>query len=80
MSVTTSIRLSDDLRFELETASARLHRGKNWIVSEALRLYLASFKNASLAAEARRQSLLAAEKEKVHPDTFWEDTDTRGWV
>jgi predicted DNA-binding protein len=82
MSTTTSIRLPDDLRAELETVSAQLHRGKNWIISEALRLYLAGFKNESLAAEARRQSLLAAQKERgAHSDTFWEDiADTEGWV
>lgn len=78
MSTTTSIRLSDDLRFELETVSAQLHRGKNWVISEALRLYFASFKNASLAAEARRQSLLVSQKDR--DDTLWEDADTQGWV
>jgi predicted transcriptional regulator len=81
MSTTTSIRLSDDLKQELEAVSHRLHRGKNWVIAEALRVYLASLRNPSLEAEARRQSLLAAQKEKDNPDTFWEDiADTTGWV
>ena len=81
MSTTTSIRLPDSLRFELETVSMQLHRGKNWIISEALRIYLANLKNPSLEAEARRQSLLASQKERKNPDTFLEDiADTQGWV
>ena len=79
MSSTTSIRLSDDLRVELEAVSQRLHRGKNWIISEAIRIYLQSFRNPSLEAEAKRQSLLVALKDKQ--DTIWEDNaDTQGWV
>ena len=79
MSSTTSIRLSDDLRVELEAVSQRLHRGKNWIISEAIRIYLQSFRNPFLEAEAKIQSLLVTLKDKQ--DTIWEDNaDTQGWV
>lgn len=79
MSTTTSIRLPDNLKLELEAVSRQLHRGKNWIISEAIRVYLEGLKNPSLRAEARRQSLLASQKEKS--DTFLEDiADTTGWV
>jgi predicted DNA-binding protein len=79
MSTTTSVRLSDNLRVELEAASQRLHRGKNWLISEALWVYLESFKDSSLEKEARRQSLLVSQRDQV--DTFWEDNaDTQGWV
>lgn len=37
---TTSIRLPDELRQELEKASHNLHRGKNWIIIQALQAYL----------------------------------------
>ena len=78
MGVTTSIRLSEDLRLELEIVSRRLHRGKNWLISEALRRYLRSLENPSLQAEARRQSLLVSKGDTLDP--FWEDNaDTRGW-
>ncbi|MEI6790322.1 MAG: hypothetical protein WCK42_03975 [Myxococcaceae bacterium] len=79
MSTTTSIRLPENLKLELETVSEQLHRGKNWIIAEALRIYLKSLRNPSLEIEARRQSLLVSQQEKS--DTFWEDNaDTQGWV
>ena len=79
MSATTSIRLPESLKLELEAVSAQLHRGKNWIIAEALRIYLKSLRNPSLEIEAKRQSLLVSQQEG--PDTFWEDSaDTQGWV
>ena len=79
MSATTSIRLPENLKLELETVSAQLHRGKNWIIAEALRIYLKSLRNPSLEMEAKRQSLLVSRQER--PDTFWEDNaDAQGWV
>lgn len=79
MSSTTSIRLPDSVRAELETVSSRLHRGKNWIISEAVRVYLQNLRDPSLEAEAKRQSRLVASKDKQ--DSIWEENaDTRGWV
>jgi predicted DNA-binding protein len=34
--ITTSIRLSPELRNQLEEAASSLHRGKNWIITKAL--------------------------------------------
>ncbi|MBH1989046.1 MAG: hypothetical protein I8H75_04825 [Myxococcaceae bacterium] len=79
MSATTSVRLSEDLRLELEAASRQLQRGKNWVIVEALRIYMKSLKNPSLESEAKRQSLLVSSQDKT--DTFWEENaDTQGWV
>ncbi len=78
MSITTSIRLPDSLRLELETAAQQLHRGKNWIIAEAIRIYLKSLRNPSLEVEAKRQSMLVSQKDDS--DTFLEDiADTKAW-
>jgi predicted DNA-binding protein len=76
--VTTSIRLESDLRDQLEHASQVLHRGKNWIIQQALQKYLAEMDFADLAKEARRQSLIAC---RAARDESWEDLedDVEGW-
>lgn len=77
-SITTSIRLSPEMRRQLEEAAYKLHRGKNWIINEALNMYLREVMQQGLAEEARQQSLLANQAEQ---DTDWEDSaDTTGWV
>ncbi len=75
---TTSIRLPPNLRSELEDASQKLHRGKNWLIIKALEGYLANLRKTSLKVEAHRQSLLASQ---MDGDTeIWaENTDTSGW-
>jgi predicted DNA-binding protein len=62
-SVTTSVRIEQQLAKRLERAAARLARGKNWIISKALEEYLAKANRDSLAAEAHRQSMAAARDE-----------------
>jgi predicted DNA-binding protein len=78
--ITTSIRLEPDLREKLEKAAHNLHRGKNWLISEALRRYLEQLESSGLAQEARRQSLLAS---KFH-HTDWElweaDAEHEDWT
>jgi len=79
-SITTSVRLSSELRDQLETAAHTLHRGKNWIIVHALEMYLAQLHFHELAVEARRQSLLAAKEDNEKDMQLWEDnTDTTGW-
>lgn len=79
-SMTTSIRLSPPLRQALEAVSARLHRGKNWIMTEALKGYLVTLDQEGLKKEARRQSLLAKKQGSASDDSAWEDNlDFRGW-
>ena len=78
-SETTSIRLPRHLRQQLEQASHLLHRGKNWIIVQALQLYISQMLDTQLIEEARRQSLLANEADKLE-DISWEDEmDDSAW-
>ncbi len=73
-SVSTSIRIEQQLAQRLARAAVRLARGKNWIVTQALEEYLAKVNRDDLAAEARRQSRLIARSERrMKPDNFWEE-------
>ena len=38
-SITTSVRLSPELRDQLDTAAHTLHRGKNWIILPSLLIF-----------------------------------------
>lgn len=79
-SMTTSIRLSQEVRQQLNQASQFLHRGKNWIINEALKKYLLSLNQLSLASEARRQSLLSSKTRNEEEEKIWEDNiDTTDW-
>ena len=75
-SITTSIRLEPKLRRALQLKAKRERRGKNWIISRALENYLAHDERFDLAAEAKRQSLLAAEQD---PDDWAQDADLAQW-
>ncbi len=78
--VTTSIRLPDELRAQLEEAARAMHRGKSWIIIHALEAYLQTVQYNLLAAEARRQSLLTSKEDDPEEMQFWEDiSDTAGW-
>ncbi len=59
-SSTSSFRIPDELKLRLEATARRMNKGKNWILNRALEEYLERHGRESLAAEARRQSLLAA--------------------
>ena len=77
-SVTTSIRLPEDLRKDLEKYSRALHRGKNWIILQALREYLSQTQNSSLQIEAKKQSELVTAIDE--DDRAWQkNADTKGW-
>ena len=78
--ITTSIRLSPQLRLRLEKTAHALHRGKNWIIIQALEAYLEKLQFNLLVAEARRQSILAAASAGNQENQWWEDNaDTTGW-
>jgi len=79
-SITTSIRLSAELRARLEQVSQSLHRGKNWIINEALEEYLIKLEYDALASEAQRQSLLAGKSDQATDELWQDNTDTSGWV
>jgi predicted DNA-binding protein len=78
-SSTSSFRISDDLKQQLETASRSMKKRKNWILTRALEEYLQRRSPSSPAAEARRQSLLVSRKDS-DDSAFWERlADDRDW-
>ena len=78
-SVTTSIRLEVSLSKKLEKVAHDLHRGKNWLISEALRIYLEQLENQNLNLEARKQSLLASKQKNLDSDLWEVNSDDEGW-
>lgn len=78
-SVTTSIRLDPNLRDQLEHASHVMHRGKNWIIVQALQKFLAEIETLELRKEAKRQSLIAKKEDKRFEDDWENAGDTSGW-
>lgn len=78
-SVTTSIRLELDLSKKLEKAAHNLHRGKNWLISEAIRRYLEQLDNTTLVREARQQSLLVSNQKNIDDDLWEANSDREGW-
>ena len=79
-SVTTSIRLELSLSRKLEKAAHNLHRGKNWLISEAVRRYLEQLENTTLVQEARKQSLLVSKQKNMDYDIWETNSDSEGWV
>jgi predicted DNA-binding protein len=77
--ITTSIRLELGLSEKLERAAHNLHRGKNWIISEAVSMYLEQLESSSLVQEARRQSLLASKEQNQDTDLWEINNDQEGW-
>ncbi len=79
-SVTTSIRLELSLSRKLEKAAHNLHRGKNWLISEAVRRYLEQLENTTLVQEARKQSLLVSKQKNMDYDIWETNSDSEGWI
>ena len=77
--ITTSIRLELSLSKRLEKAAHNLHRGKNWLISEAVRKYLEQLENPNLVQEARKQSLLASKQKNKDTDLWEINSDQEGW-
>ncbi|WP_392506912.1 hypothetical protein ACE5D9_05380 [Rickettsia sp. 2024-CO-Wats] len=78
-SITTSICLEINLSKKLEKATYDLHRGKSWIISEAIRIYLKQLENSDLAKEAKRQSLLASKENNPDAD-LWLKHNEESWL
>lgn len=77
---TTSVRLPKELSRELARKARSTKRGKNWVIKEALQLYLLGSAHDALREEARRQSLLVSR----HPpkeDAVWTEQagEIAGW-
>ena len=77
-SITTSVRMSEDLRLRLERRAYETGKGKNWVVNEALRQYLIASDQISITDEARRQSILASNIKHESGD-FVEAVDFEDW-
>ncbi len=78
--ITTSIRLTPEVRQQLDYLAYSLHRGKNWIVNQALQEFINRKNHTLLAQEARRQSLLASQSKTNEDEEGWEQNiDTTGW-
>lgn len=78
--ITTSIRLSSELRQKLDYLSHSLHRGKNWILNQALEEFINRNNHNILAQEARRQSLIASQSQSNEDEEAWEsNNDISGW-
>ena len=76
----SSVRIPNEFRDRLERTAKHLKKGKNWIINQGLDEYLRKVDQETLAAEARRQSLLVRSVEQREPDEFRERiSDTRGW-
>lgn len=78
-SVSTSVRIEQQLAQRLARAAARLSRGKNWIVTRALEEYLAKVNQDDLAAEAKRQSRLCARAERRGKGVGFPEEDIEEW-
>ncbi len=78
-STTTSIRLSKELKRELERKARSTRRGKSWVIKEALELYLLGSSHDTLREEARKQSLAASNRNPA--DAAWGEQggDIDGW-
>jgi len=76
-SVTSSFRMSKELRRELADAAARSGKRKNAIIIEALVKHLHAMERQSLAEEARRQSEVVSRNE--HDADWYGLADTAGW-
>ena len=77
-SVTSSIRISAELRARLEAASQQLQSGKNRIITRALEEYLDKVNRHRFLEEARRQSILASVAAGDDEDLWLKHADMSG--
>ncbi|BFD46738.1 MAG: hypothetical protein DMENIID0002_13840 [Rickettsia endosymbiont of Sergentomyia squamirostris] len=78
-SIATVIRLETKLSKKLETAAQNLHKDKNYLIIEAVRMYLEQLEHPDIVEEARRQSLLANKQENPDADLWEMNSDHAGW-
>ncbi|WP_267257029.1 CopG family ribbon-helix-helix protein [Coxiella endosymbiont of Ornithodoros maritimus] len=75
----TSIRLPPALKDQLDRAASVLHRGKNWIIVQALQDYLGKVDDRFLVKEARRQSIMASQGYSNEERDWENNLDLRDW-
>lgn len=63
-SVTTSIRLSRELRDELEQVARETHRGKSWIIKKALKEYFARKRRKASFRNPHKQSAVLSRTDR----------------
>ncbi|WP_341787190.1 hypothetical protein [Rickettsia endosymbiont of Cantharis rufa] len=73
------MRLEINLSKELEKAAHDLHRGKSWIISEAILVYLKQLDNSGVPKEARHQSLLTRKENNPDAD-LWLKHNGESWL
>jgi predicted DNA-binding protein len=69
-SVTTSVRLSPELRRRVELKAASAGCGRNRVIIKALEFYLREDEQAAYETEARHQSQMAERLDA--PDSAWD--------
>jgi predicted DNA-binding protein len=77
-SVTTSVRLPQKLRRQVELKAASAGCGRNRIIIEALEFYLREDEQAAYETEARHQSQMAAKLDA--PDSAWDQMVERDFA
>ena len=77
MSRTSSFRLADKLHERLERFARQQRSNKNSVIVRAIETYLEQHERRTLAAEARRQSVLASARDA--DDDWLGQADQSGW-
>jgi predicted transcriptional regulator len=72
MSLSTSIRLSNDELIRLERAALCSGKNRNKLIREAIKEYLDRHEYDLIAAEIRRQSLLSAQNDRPEDVEFFD--------
>lgn len=72
MSLSTSIRLSNDELIRLERAALCSGKNRNKLIREAIKEYLDRHEYDLIAAEIRRQSLLSAQNDRPEDLEFFD--------
>jgi predicted transcriptional regulator len=76
-SVTSSIRITPELRDRLEEAARQLQSGKNRVIVLAIEEFLDKIGRRQFLDEARRQSILASSTDG--DDAWLKHAETSGW-
>ena len=79
MSQTSSFRISEELHSRLKAFALLMNRNKNWVILQAIQEYLDRHDQELIAAEARRQSLLANAAAHADDEAWFELADEDGW-
>ena len=79
MSVTTSVRLDEAVKRELDELSVQSMRPRNWIINQALREYMQRHSQSNRMARAIAQCAMANEFDERSNTADWEDLGDEVW-